>query len=431
MNYQVFSDKFLQEEYYFSRHESGLKIYVYPKKGFNTKYAIFGVKFGSVNNEFKIGNSKESIKVPDGTAHFLEHKLFEKKTHNAFDYYAKTGASANAYTSFEKTAYLFSCSENFYKSLKILLDFVQKPYFTKKSIAKEQGIIGQEIQMYQDSPSWKVLLNLLKSLYEKHPVNIDIAGSIESIGEITPKTLYDCYNAYYNPENMVLCICGDVDCKEVFSKIEKILEKNTNSLKNSEKIKSIFPEEPRVVKNKYISENLEVSVPVFNFGFKEKVSKEYLSAKDYVNYLMVLQILNSKSSNLYKRLLDEQLINTGTYGSEIMEGPHFLTVIFSGESTNPNKVAQIISEEIANLKKVGVNQLSFDRAKKTLYGELVSEFDSVSGIANELLSNHVSGREIFALIEELKKTTLLSVTKTLKNILNTDFSALSVILPKK
>lgn len=431
MNYQVFCNRLLDEKYYFWKHESGLRVYVCPKKGFNTKYAIFGTKFGSINNEFKFEDSDEIVKVPDGTAHFLEHKLFEKKNHNAFDDYAKTGASANAYTSFEKTAYLFSCSENFFKSLKILLDFVQKPYFTKKSIEKEQGIIGQEIQMYQDSADWKVLINLLKSLYEKHPVNIDTAGSIDSIAKITPKTLYDCYNAYYTPSNMSLCICGDLEPDKTFSEVNKILEKSTKNLQPPKKVKSIFPEEPRPVKTKFVSEELEIFMPIFNFGFKERMTKEYLTCEEYANLLMVLQILNAKSSNLYKKLLDEKLINTDSYSCEIMEGPYFLSVIFSGESNDPKKVTEIISSEVKNLKKNGFNEGNFMRAKKTLYGGLVSGFDSVSGLANRLLSGVFTGREIFTTLEAIKKTTLISVNKALTNYLNSDFSALSVISSKK
>ena len=185
----------LAERYYKVKHDSGLTIYVYPKEGYSSTYAIFGTKYGSINNCFKVDNG-ETVSVPDGIAHYLEHKLFESEDGDAFSRYAKTGANANAYTSFDKTCYLFSCTDNFEESLEILLDFVQSPYFTKETVAKEQGIIGQEIKMYDDSPSWRVMFNMLMNMYKTHPVRIDIAGTVESIAKITPEYLYTCYNTY-------------------------------------------------------------------------------------------------------------------------------------------------------------------------------------------------------------------------------------------
>ena len=194
-------------------HASGLKIMVYPKPGYRSAYAVFGTRYGSVNTRFKADG--ELVSVPDGIAHFLEHKMFESEEGDAFAKYAKTGASANAFTSFDQTCYLFSCTENFEKSFEILLDLVQSPYFTEQTVQKEQGIIGQEIRMYDDSPDWRVMVNLLNALYHNHPVKIDIAGTVESIAEITAEKLYQCYRAYYNLHNMVLCVAGNVDPGEV------------------------------------------------------------------------------------------------------------------------------------------------------------------------------------------------------------------------
>ncbi|MBR1731449.1 MAG: insulinase family protein, partial [Ruminococcus sp.] len=182
----------LGDKYYKIDHESGLTIYLYPKKDYNSKYAIFGTRYGSVNNAFSLDGG-EVKKVPDGIAHYLEHKMFECEDGDAFLKYAKTGANANAYTSFDKTCYLFSCADNFDESLEILLDFVQRPYFTEETVAKEQGIIGQEIRMYDDSAEWRVMFNMLEKMYHTHPVQLDIAGTVESIAEITPELLYDCY----------------------------------------------------------------------------------------------------------------------------------------------------------------------------------------------------------------------------------------------
>ena len=176
--------------YYEIKHPSGLQIYIYPKEENNSTYAVFGTRYGSIDTTFKTSDESRVHHVPAGIAHYLEHKLFESEDGDAFARYAKTGASANAYTSFDVTCYLFSCTENLYESLEILLDFVQSPYFTEQTVQKEQGIIGQEIRMYDDDPQWKVMTNLLRALYHKHPVRVDIAGTVESIAEITPEYLY-------------------------------------------------------------------------------------------------------------------------------------------------------------------------------------------------------------------------------------------------
>ena len=207
---EIKSDR-VGDKYYEVEHSSGLKIFIYPKENNNSTYAVFGTKYGSVDVNFKTSDEKETNTVPAGIAHYLEHKLFESEDGDAFTRYAKTGASANAYTSFDKTCYLFSCTENVYESLEILLDFVQTPYFTEQTVQKEQGIIGQEIRMYDDDPQWRVMFNLLRAMYHNHPVRVDIAGTVESIAEITPELLYKCYHTFYNLNNMVLCVAGNVD----------------------------------------------------------------------------------------------------------------------------------------------------------------------------------------------------------------------------
>lgn len=209
MNITEIKSEIAGDSYYKVEHPSGLTIFVYPKEGYTSSYAIFGTRYGSINTKFSV-NGGDIITVPDGIAHYLEHKLFESEEGDAFVRYAKTGANANAYTSFEKTCYLFSCTDKFDESLEILLDFVQDPYFTAQTVAKEQGIIGQEIKMYDDSPDWRVMFNMLEGMYRNHPVKIDIAGTVETIAEITAEKLYEVYNVFYNLNNMILCVAGNV-----------------------------------------------------------------------------------------------------------------------------------------------------------------------------------------------------------------------------
>lgn len=275
MEFTKIENKRINEEYYRMEHSSGLTLLVYPKKGFNSAYASIGTKFGSIYSKF-IYNGRE-ITVPDGTAHYLEHKLFESEDGDAFSKYAKTGASANAFTSFDKTCYLFSCTDKFKESLEILIDLVQSPYFTKETVAKEQGIISQEIKMYDDSPDWRVMMNLFQGLYHNHPINIDIAGSVESIAEITPEILYECYNSYYNLHNMVMTVVGGVDPAEVLKIVDE-------KIKPSEKVdtKVIFPEEPYKVAKNYTEQVLPVTVPMFELGFKEGNTDKYATNREII-----------------------------------------------------------------------------------------------------------------------------------------------------
>lgn len=302
----------LGESYYEIKHQSGLKILVYPKKNYASSYAMFGTRYGSIDTQFKLSGEKEFTEVPEGIAHFLEHKLFESEDLDAFQRYAATGASANAYTSFDKTCYLFSCSGDFKGSLEILLDFVTHPYFTPETVEKEQGIIGQEIKMCQDEPSWEVLFGMLRGMYKKHPVRIDIAGTVESISHITAELLYKCYGTFYNLSNMVLCVAGNVDVDTVLSVADKVLKKQPEK-----KIERKFHEEPKEVCESYVEEFLPVATPVFALGYKEDVKTPERSLKDVICSNIILELVAGKTSKLYSDMLSDGLINTA-FGFEFL-----------------------------------------------------------------------------------------------------------------
>ena len=266
MSYILKENKQINEKYYYFKHKSGLDVYVVPKE-LGTYYALFGTKYGSIDRTFKKEGDKDFITVPDGIAHFLEHKLFENEDGvDTFARYAEYGASANAYTSSDKTAYLFSCTENFESSLEILLDFVSHPYFTKETVEKEQGIIGQEIRMYDDHPGARLEKGLLQAMYEKNKMRIDIAGTTESIAEITADTLYKCYYTFYNLNNMALAVCGDVDTDKVMEICDKILTEAPvqTIIRDYEDA----DEKPQVYKKRSVCE-LSVSKPIFSIGIKD------------------------------------------------------------------------------------------------------------------------------------------------------------------
>ena len=257
-------NEFLKEKYYFIEHKSGLRIFVFPKK-LTTSFAMFGTQYGSIDNTFKLENWDEYKSVPDGIAHFLEHKMFENEDgSDTFSLFAKTGASSNAYTSFEVTNYLFSCTENFYESLEILLKFVTSPYFTEETVKKELGIIGQEIRMYDDNPNMRLFMGAIENMFSSHPVRIDLGGTVESISKITPEHLYLCYNTFYNLNNMALCVSGDIQLEEVLKVADRILKPAPQIT-----LDRYFPREEPCVYKKYGECSLQVSKPLFNIGIKD------------------------------------------------------------------------------------------------------------------------------------------------------------------
>ena len=420
MNIQKVESSLVKESYYVIEHPSGLTIYVHPKEGYRSAYAVFGTNYGSVNTKFRVDGG-DIITVPDGIAHYLEHKLFESEDGDAFVRYAATGADANAYTSFEKTCYLFSCTDKFEESLEILLDFVQSPYFTAQTVAKEQGIIGQEIKMYEDSPDWRVTFNTLVGMYHNHPVRIDIAGTVESISEITAEKLYDCYNSFYNLHNMVLCVAGNVTPAQVIAVADKVLKPN-----KEQTVENIFDDEPYEVAQEYIEQKFPVSIPMFTLGFKQNAGKGAKSAKELAYMNILMDIFSSSSSRLYNEMLTEGLIND-TFAYEYMEGPGYAAILFGGESRKPKEAAQRIKESIVNFKENGIDTQEFEIARRAVYGTAVRSFNSNEKIANNMVDMHFNNRKLFDYIDACANASVSDIEKSLEEMLDPNNCTLSVV----
>lgn len=422
MNIKEVRNELLNEKYYDIDHPSGLKILVMPKENYSSTYAIFATKYGSIDTMIQMsdGSFKE---IPEGTAHFLEHKLFESEDLDAFERFAKTGASANAYTSFERTGYLFSCSANFKKNLEILLDFVQNPYFTQATVEKEQGIIGQEIDMYKDAPDWEVMFNCLRTMYHNLPVRIDIAGTQESIAQITAKTLYGCYDNFYNLHNMVLAVAGNADVDEIVEVADKVLKPVEGKMAQRKVI-----DEPEEVIDSYIEEKLSVATPQFMFGFKESWDTPERTTKEEISMEILLDMISGQSSELYKRLFDGKLINN-SFGFEYFTGFGYSCVLFAGESNDPKKVAEEIVGEIGRFRKTGFDETAFERTKKKLYGRMIMGMNDIEGLANNMAVSYFAGEDVFTDFEIFKTVTLDDVNDIFKKTLDENRSVLSVINP--
>lgn len=424
-NIETIENEQLKEKYYKINHKSGLTIYVMPKEGYSSTYALFGTKYGSIDNCFRIVGEEGYTEVPEGIAHFLEHKLFESEDLDAFERYAKTGASANAFTSFDKTCYLFSCSGQFKENLEILLDFVQSPYFTKETVEKEQGIIGQEIRMYKDVASWEVLFNLLRAMYHNHPVKIDIAGTEETIAQIDDKLLYKCYETFYNLNNMALAVVGNADVDEVLEVADRLLKDS-----KIQKVERVFKDEPKEIVKDYIEEELSVATPVFNLGFKETWDTPERTIKETICADIISEIIAGNTSALYKELIDEKLVNT-SFSSEYFTGTGFAAMLFSGESSNPQEVAKRIKERIKYYKENKISKEEFDCTKKKLYGRTIMSYNDIEFLADCLIKADFMDEGLFDDMQYFKTLTLDDVNEHLQKTLDEQYSVLSVINPVK
>lgn len=420
-NIKEIRNELLKDSYYEIDHSSGFKIFVYPKENYSSTYAVFGTKYGSIDTCFKKEGEKDFTEVPEGIAHFLEHKLFESEELDAFARYAKTGASANAYTSFDKTCYLFQCSGNFEASLEILLDFVSNPYFTEQTVQKEQGIIGQEIRMYEDEPGWESLFVLLRAMYHNHPVRIDIAGTVESISHITADLLYECYDTFYNPANMALAVAGNVTVPQVLAIADKMLKP-----KESKKVERKFQLEPESVVEKYAEKHLSVAMPIFAIGFKENVKTPSRTLKESMESGILLDIIAGPTSSLYEDLLKDNLINT-TFDTEYFEGYGYSAHIFNGESKDPETVRERINAEITRVMSEGVDREAFNRIKKKHYGSLIMDFDNIDSISNSLISAYFNGEGLYDQLKLLESITAEDIDNRLKNAFSIENSSMSVI----
>jgi len=412
----------VREEYQVIKHPSGLTICLYPMKGYSSTYALFATKYGSVDVTFKTDDDDDYVTVPEGIAHYLEHKLFENDDCDAFQLFAKTGANANAFTSFDKTAYLFSCSQKFEENLEILLSFVQEPYFTDDSVEKERGIIAQEIKMYEDDPGYRVFFNGLQALYHKNPVRIDIGGTVESIAKIDKDLLYRCYKTFYNLNNMMLSIAGNFDIDKTLEICDRLL-KPTPDLG----LKAVFPDEPEQIKTCETVQKLTCSMPLFNVFFKLPAYESSKGAKKYVLYNIILETVLGKTSAFYDRLLNEGLINNN-FMVGVLSGRGFFTPSADGESCDPRKVFTEIKTALKSAKSAGLSEKEFENVRKKTYGELMGVHGSVSSTATNMVEAHFQGNSLFDLIEITADLTYSDAVNALAE-LDEENSCISVIEP--
>ena len=415
----------LGEKYYQLRHKSGLDIYVFPKK-LTVTYALFATKYGAIDNCFCVENG-ETVSVPDGIAHYLEHRMFTQADGSDItECFSEYGADSNAYTTYTKTAYLFSCTENFEKSLGALLDFVTEPYFTDELVEKERGIIVQEIKMCHDDPYDRCFLGLLEALYQKNGVRTDVVGTEESVSRITADMLNHCYRTFYTPNNMALIVCGDVTPERVMRVANKTLPKNFASVS----VKRVYPDEPRALAAPLKETYMNVSKPIFSIGIKDVdfAGDAIQRSKRDATMSVLCEVLFSRSGEFYNRLFEEGIITPEfSYGYSISETFAFVSV--SGEADDPHLVLEEMKKHVKKAKENGISREDFERCRRVLYADYVKGFDSTEEIANNMLELLFDGGDILEYGEVLNTVTFEEVGALLRNAFEEDLFAMSVVYP--
>lgn len=419
---QIIENDKVKEKLYIKKLENGLTIMVIPKK-VRKQYVIIGTNYGSIDNQFITPGETQETKVPDGVAHFLEHKMFEQENgKNSLDVLTALGVNANAYTTNDHTAYLFEGTDHFYEALDELMDYVQHPYFTDQNVEKEKGIIGQEIMMYDDFPEWKVYLNVLKNMYKNNAINIDITGTKESIDKIDKDVLYKCYNTFYHPSNMAMVICGDFEPEKIIAEVEKRLI----TKQNQGRIKRFYPEEPEQIVQPYKEEKMEISTPLFTIGIKDSIQPVEEMVKKHIAVEILLHLLIGKSSELYKKLYEEGLIQVEPELSYEF-AKNYAHVLIQGKSTNPEKVTDYLRNEVGRLKQEGIKQEDFDRIRKMIYATYIKEYNSIDEISTMFLADFFKGINSFDYLEEYSAVTLDYTQQVLNDVFNLDKLTLSVV----
>lgn len=403
---------------------NGLRVFLIPKEGFSKTYAVFTTRYGSIDSHFRLNG--EEVHVPDGIAHFLEHKMFEKQDRDVFYDFSRNGASANAFTSFNRTAYLFSSTNQLENNLEILLNFVQEPYFSDQSVEKEKGIIGQEIRMYDDNPDWKVYVNLLQAMYQQHPVRIEIAGTEESINKITKEMLYKCYETFYHPSNMMLLVVGSFHPEPIMQLIRA--NQAGKQFPPAPVVERLFPEEPVAITRKRIEHHLSVGLPKCLIGFKEEQPKQRGEAllRRELSTKLVLDALFGDSSQLYQDMYEAGII-TDSFDFDYNCEPDYAYSIMGGDTPDPDRLIERMEQAVEKAREEGIAATDFERIKRKNIGQFLRALNSVEYIANQFTSYQFNGNDLFTIVPVLESITLEEANQRLREHLKLEQMAVSLV----
>ncbi len=429
---QIIENLKVKEKLYIEKLDNGLTIMIMPKKGTEKKYIMWATNYGSLDNKFIVPGETNITEVPNGVAHYLEHKMFEQENgKNSLDALTELGVEANAYTTTNHTAYLFECTQNFYPALDELMDYVQHPYFTDENVEKEKGIISQEIMMYDDYPEWEVYMNAIRCMYSKNPITIDIAGTVDSIKGINKEILYKCYNTFYNLNNMVMCVVGDFVPEDLVEEIKKRIVKKEAP---QGEIKRIHEEEPKEIVKPEMEKTMEVSMPIFVIGIKDnsyancEASEELV--KKHIAIEILLNMIIGKSSKTYKSLYEQGLIMSEPYMEYEFEKT-YAHIAITGQSNEPKKILEAVQKQILEFKEQGLEEKHFQRIKNMIYGGYIKEYNDVASIARMLISDRFKGINSFEYLENFNQVSKEYTENILKEIFKEENTVISIVKGKK
>jgi predicted Zn-dependent peptidase len=426
---EKYYDPLIKDALYTEKLENGLTVAVLVKPGFKQATGRVATHYGSVDSRFVDPQSGEEVHVPDGIAHFLEHKLFEEEEGNVSDFFSVLGAESNAYTTYTHTVYYFNTTEQFDECFNLLLNFVQNPWFTAESVAKEQGIIEQEIRMYQDDPGWRSNANLLEALYVNHPVKIDIAGTVESIKQITKETLYLCHKTFYHPSNMVVFVAGDVDPAKVIEMTRASFARKNYA--HQAEIKRMMPDEPGSICEKRKMQKLVVSQPIFRLGFKEQqvgLKGRALLAQDLLTAI-IMDAVCGRSSDLYTTLYESGLIDH-RFGFEYSPEETYGYSYFAGPTRDPAELEVRLLAGLQEAAQKGIPEADFERARNKTIGRIVSMMNDPDTVAYLYIDGYFKGEGPFDYIPVAKELTLQAADERLRSHFDPQVAAVSIIYPK-
>lgn len=409
------------ERYYRIKHPSGCTICLFPMEGYRSSVAYYTVKYGSLDSVFKPFGETEAVTVPDGIAHYLEHKMFENEGSGYFQDFGKTGANANAYTSSDRTSYMFSCSDKFEENLETLLKCVQTPYFTDETVEKERGIIEQEIKMSDDNPNNKMYYNCLKAVFHAHPLRLGVVGTTESIAKIDKELLYRCYNTFYTPGNAVLSIAGCFDIDKTLEICDRLLKKS-----NAAAPERIIPHEPYEIREKSVTAKMTCSKPIFEIMYKLPPLKGKERVRAGNLYYALLETCLGRTSKFYSALYEQELMNYINVGA--LHGDGYFIAAAAGEADNPSLVMDKINSELNRLKTDLPQREEFENVKKRIYGSMIEGLGSVEAMANAMTNGELSDTSAFDGIELAASISYDEAVQALRS-LDLDNCSISVVEP--
>ena len=416
----------LKENTYHTLLDNGLNVYICKKSGFNRKIGMFGTKYGYVDNCFVDILTNKKTSVPDGIAHFLEHKLFEKEGDNALDMFSKIGVESNAYTTFDHTVYYFQTIDKFEKSIELLVKLIKEPYFTDENVKKEQGIIAQEIMMGDDDPNYMVYFNCLKAMYQKNNVKIDIAGTVDSIKNIDKELLYTCYNTFYNPVNMFFVIVGDVDVTKTIELIDKNMAKyEDNRIKRIKEVERFYIDEPQEVSQKEIIYNMDIYMPQICIGYKQKV----VSGKETIKRALIADIVDkmyfSRLTDFYEKEYEKNVLSDEMILSYEATNT-FSHIMLIAESLKIDELKLDLLEYVKKIKNEDVDIELFNKIKDSKIGSVIMESERISSSYKRIIDSILTDTDVYEDVEIINNLTVDDIKEFL-NLLDENFMSISII----